>query len=303
MHQESKLPLTSIFLALLVAVVWGFNFVMVKLSLTTIPPLTLCAIRFFLCAFPMVFFVPFPRSHTRYILGYGIITFGAQFALLFTGVALGVSPGTAALISQTQVFFGIFFAWFLLNQTVTPIQLLGACIALSGIGLLFLHHDSSLSIIGFFLIILASISWGLGNLISTQLRQVPTLSLMSWSSLVAFCMLTALAFIFENPLPYIQHPFSFHLMTYFTLAYIVYGSTYIGYGCWSWLLSRYPFASISPFALLCPIIAMIGSAIVFHESLTTTKIIAGLLVILGVAINSFGRQVASLITTVKQKIK
>lgn len=50
-------------LALLVVVVWGLNFVVIKLGLHNMPPLMLAGLRFLLVAFPAIFSSPVPGSH------------------------------------------------------------------------------------------------------------------------------------------------------------------------------------------------------------------------------------------------
>lgn len=49
------------FLALLVVVVWGLNFVVIKVGLHHMPPLLLAGLRFLLVAFPAIFFVARPK--------------------------------------------------------------------------------------------------------------------------------------------------------------------------------------------------------------------------------------------------
>ncbi|STW39216.1 drug/metabolite transporter permease [Klebsiella pneumoniae] len=67
-------------LALLVVVVWGLNFVVIKLGLHNMPPLMLAGLRFMLVAFPALLFVARPAIPLRLLLGYGLtISFG-QFA-------------------------------------------------------------------------------------------------------------------------------------------------------------------------------------------------------------------------------
>lgn len=69
------------FLALLVVVVWGLNFVVIKVGLHHMPPLLLAGLRFLLVAFPAIFFVARPKVPLTLLLGYGLtISFG-QFAL------------------------------------------------------------------------------------------------------------------------------------------------------------------------------------------------------------------------------
>lgn len=45
-------------LALLVVVVWGLNFVVIKVGLHNMPPLMLAGLRFLLVAFPAIFCCP-----------------------------------------------------------------------------------------------------------------------------------------------------------------------------------------------------------------------------------------------------
>ncbi len=44
-------------LAMLVVVVWGLNFVVIKVGLHSMPPMLLAGLRFLLVAFPAIFFV------------------------------------------------------------------------------------------------------------------------------------------------------------------------------------------------------------------------------------------------------
>ncbi|HEY9461356.1 MAG TPA: EamA family transporter, partial [Paralcaligenes sp.] len=51
------MPLKDWLAALLVVVIWGINFVIIKVGLNDVPPLLLGGLRFSLVAFPAVFFV------------------------------------------------------------------------------------------------------------------------------------------------------------------------------------------------------------------------------------------------------
>src|SRR5690606_20859299 len=64
------MPLKDILAALVVIVVWGANFVAIKIGVDEIPPMLLGALRFLFVAFPAVFFVPRPAVSWRYVVGY-----------------------------------------------------------------------------------------------------------------------------------------------------------------------------------------------------------------------------------------
>lgn len=289
-HLHPALTIGSALLATCVALVWGFNFIMVKIGLAEIQPLTFCALRFFFASIPAIFFIKKPNTLWIYIIGYGLLTFAIQFALLFFGMSIGVSPGIAALIVQLQVFFAIFFAYILVNQPVSRWQILGALVSFSGIIVIGLHRGGNLPAVGFMVILLGALSWGVGSVIATKFKDINMIALVVWSSFVAFFPLLGLSFLFENPMPILLHPLSLSWSAIIALAYVTYVSTHFGYGCWSWLLSQYSMASIAPFALLCPIVALLCSTLMFDESFESWKILATVLVLAGLSLNIFGKR-------------
>ncbi|EPH5834550.1 EamA family transporter [Escherichia coli] len=99
-------------LALLVVVVWGLNFVVIKVGLHNMPPLMLAGLRFMLVAFPAIFFVARPKVPLNLLLGYGLTISFAQFAFLFCAINFGMPAGLASLVLQAQAFFTIVLGAF-----------------------------------------------------------------------------------------------------------------------------------------------------------------------------------------------
>src|SRR5438552_18103741 len=56
----SLMPRRHVVLALVVAVCWAVNFVVIDIGLESFPPLLFAALRFGLTAFPAIFFLPRP---------------------------------------------------------------------------------------------------------------------------------------------------------------------------------------------------------------------------------------------------
>ena len=61
-------------LAVLVAVIWGFNFVVIRVGLDAMSPLLFCAVRFLVAAVPAVFFVGRPTVKWRWIAASASVT-------------------------------------------------------------------------------------------------------------------------------------------------------------------------------------------------------------------------------------
>ena len=72
--------------ALGVVVIWGLNFVVMKVGLQDVGPMLLGAMRFALAALPFLLFVKFPNLPWRYVVGYGLAQGLGQFGFLFLGL-------------------------------------------------------------------------------------------------------------------------------------------------------------------------------------------------------------------------
>ncbi|HAU2083138.1 TPA: EamA family transporter, partial [Legionella pneumophila] len=279
------MPFAHLLLALLVVFVWGINFIFVKISLEEFSPLLLCAVRFLLASVPAVFFIKPPAVPFKIIAGYGLIMFALQFALLFIGLRVGMTPGVASLLMQVQVFFSMFFAIIFLGEQPQVGQIIGALISFIGIGVVALHFDHNVSLMGFLCILAAAASWGIGNLITKKIHSVNLIAVIVWSSFVACLPMFILSLVFEGPASFVT---TYEHMTWkgiFSVLYIVYISTWVGYGVWNWLISRYPVGMVVPFTLLVPVVGILSSVLILREPFYLWKLVAGLLVISGLCIN------------------
>jgi len=280
------MPIQHILLAILVAAVWGCNFIFVKLGVHEMPPLFLCALRFFLASVPAIFFIRWPTHAFKMVALYGIVMFALQFSLLFTGMAVGMTAGMAGLLSQTAVFFSIFFAAIFIGEIPTIWQIMGALLSFTGIALAATHLDGSMTVAGFLLVIAGAACLGLGNLIARKLGHISTATLVGWGSLIAFPPLLIVSLLIEGPEHILSSLHHFSWLVLISLLYIVYISTWVGYGAWSWLLGRYPVSLVVPFALLVPVFAMLCSIVFLNESFEPWKMTVTGLVIAGLCINS-----------------
>uniref|UniRef100_E6PSE1 Cysteine and O-acetyl-L-serine efflux system n=1 Tax=mine drainage metagenome TaxID=410659 RepID=E6PSE1_9ZZZZ len=276
-----------VLLALLVVTIWGFNFVVIEIGLQGLPPLLFTSLRFFFAAVPLVFFVPRPTTDWRLLVGWGLAQFAVQFALLFVGMKLGMPAGLSSLVIQLQAFFTIGLAWWLLGEHARPMQLLGAGIALAGMGIVAWHLDTPGTLIGLLLVIGAGMSWATANILTKRMGAVEPLALAAWGSLVAVPPLLTLSLLMEGPATIIAALRGMNLESWGTVLFQSYPNTLLGFGVWSMLMRRYPAAQIAPFSLLVPVAGMLSAALVLHEALEPWKIVAGLLVLGGLALNQF----------------
>lgn len=286
-------------LALCVVVIWGLNFVVIKVGLQGMPPLLLAGLRFCLVALPAVFFIKCPALPLKWLLLYGLsISFG-QFALLFLAIKLGMPAGLASLLLQVQAFFTIVLGAVLLRERLQWYHVLGAVVACLGMWLLAeasmdASVSSRISPLTLALMLAAALSWALGNISNKVINQryaPPMLALVVWGALVPIGPFMLCSWLFEGP-ELIQHSLlNVQWPTLLALVYLALFASVIGYGLWGGLLKRYETWRVAPLTLLVPVIGTASAALLLDEHLTWLQVGGALVIILGLLLNSFGGQV------------
>lgn len=281
-------------LALLVVVVWGLNFVVIKVGLHNMPPLMLAGLRFVLVAFPALLFIARPKVPLRLLLGYGLtISFG-QFAFLFCAIKFGMPAGLASLVLQAQAFFTIILGAGVFGERLQGKQLAGITLAVLGVLVLI---EASLSgqhipMIGFALTLAAAFSWACGNIFNKKIMshtsRPPGMSLVVWSALIPIIPFMVASMIFEGPALMLQSLVSIDLTTILSLVYLAFVATIVGYGIWGALLGRYETWRVAPLSLLVPVVGMASAALLLGESLSVLQLGGAVLILAGLYINVFG---------------
>lgn len=278
-----------ILLAFLVVAIWGFNFVVIKITVLEMPPYLAAAIRFFFAAVPAVLFIKPPKNEFGKIPWWLIIGFGLTFgfglyAYLNLALFVGLPAGLGSLILQVQAFFTMVMAYFILKERQRIAQIIGAVVAFSGIAIIGYYRWEAASLFPFILAILAAISWAFANILTKLAGKVNPLSLTVWGSLFAIIPLYIMSFIFEGADKLVKFIMEPDLFLYIMLLFSAFPATLLGLALWSWLLSKYPTSTVAPFSLLVPITALIFGQILLGETIAFLEIIGGILVIIGLGI-------------------
>jgi O-acetylserine/cysteine efflux transporter len=275
-------------LALAVMAIWGTNFVVIDWGLREFPPLAFACLRFFFSAVPALFFIRRPATPWRYLIAYGMLLGAGQFGLLFLAMNGHISPGLASLIIQMQVIFTIGLSVAMFGERVSVTAIVGTTLAVAGLATVGAHFDATITPKGLVLILCAAFCWACANVVvKVAARGGPRFNMLGfivWSSVFAVPPLLVLSLVFEGPTAAEAALRNATLGGWIAVAWQALGNTLFCFAAWSRLLAKYDAATVTPYALLIPVFGMGASALLLGEPMPPWKLIAGAMVIGGIAI-------------------
>lgn len=156
------------FLLLLMAIIWGANFTVVKYGTKILPPLAFNSVRMSLAALALVGLTiagghRWPsRRITWILLGMGTVGMGLYQLLFVEGVALTRASDAALVIAASPIFIAI-GGWLRGTEKIHAKGWVGILLAVAGVGAVALGNPENLqgssSLLGDFLVLLACLCW------------------------------------------------------------------------------------------------------------------------------------------------
>jgi O-acetylserine/cysteine efflux transporter len=277
------MPLKQIALAVLVTAIWGFNFVVIRLGIGTVPPLLLATLRFVVAATPALF-LPRPNVPASKMLAIGMTWFVGQFAFLFPAMKLGMPPGLASVTLQSQAFATILIAAVALGERPRPRQIAGALVAAVGLIVIASTVDADFTWIGLGLTLAGATSWAIGNVLLRALGKVDMFALVIWLCLVPILPLFALSLAIEGWPAIAQAMTHLSPASIASVLYLAFPTTIFGFGVWAFLLNRYPASTVAPFSLLVPLFGASSAYVVLGEQTSARRLAGMALIVFGLAV-------------------
>ncbi len=280
----------TIFVFILLCLIWGSTWMAIKLGLSDAPPLYAAGIRFVLAVsilYAIVFSKKYrlPNTLCGFLkLGYpGLYMFGASYALIYFAEQHISSALTSVLFAAYPLMIAFLSIWVLSHEKIRPAGWLG--LALGFVGIVVISYDSLQTSPDIFLgTILAlagtlAAAWGLvihKRKFSGENVFVSTSVQMT----IGGVPLILAALIFERWSDFVISPTSVGSIIYLALLGTV--VAFVGY---YWLLQRITAVQASLIAFLTPLVAIFIGVVFFSESLTvligfgTVMILSGILLV------------------------
>ena len=286
----------DILLSILLVILWGVNFTVIKLGLSGVPSMLLVSLRYLFTSFPAIFFIKKPKTELKYIIIYGLTVGVGQFSCLFYAMQIGMPAGIASIVLQVQAFISPVLAMIFLNEKMNSKQIIGFLAAATGLALIATasagDNMNKVPTLAFILMFGAPAFWAVSNMIlriasdkaAAKGEKLNTVSMVVWSGLVPPIPMIGLALMLDTPETLLNALTNLNGISIFAVIYLAFAATLIGYGIWSILVSTYPMSMVAPIPLLVPITALLSARIVLSEKLSPMQWTGFIVILAGLVI-------------------
>ena len=268
-------------IAALVPIFLGFGFVIAKPAMEYLPPFLLMGLRFTFVALLLIWWFPIPKGYLKKIFFVSLIANTVQYSITYTGLSL-IDASAAVLIVQTEVPFGVLFAYFMLKEKPTARSLVGISIAFIGVYILTGSPNLDGKFFGVSLVIIGSGVWALGQVLVKPLsKEINPLALVAWLGLFSGPILIGLSSIFDgNTISYLKNA-SFE--SWIIAIYLGFIMQPITYGCFYYVLKNNPIYKVLPIVTMgIPPTGLLAAIFILGEKPTPELFIGGTIILIGV---------------------
>ena len=276
-------------IASLVPIFLGFGFVIAKPAMEHFPPILLMGLRFTFAASILIWWFPIPRGYLKQIFIASLIANTLQYSVTYTGLNL-IDASAAVLLVQTEVPFGVLFAYFMLKEKPTIRSLIGIAVAFVGVYILIGSPNLEGKFLGIFLTILGSAIWALGQVLVKPLsKEISPLTLVAWLAIFSGPILIFLSSIIDgNTINYIK---SANFNSWAIAFYLGFFMQPVTYGCFYYVLKNNPLYKVLPIVTMgIPLTGLLAAILLLGEKPTTELYLGGFIILIGVILILYTKQ-------------
>ncbi len=275
------------------AFVWGYNWVVMKVAVEHAPPFTFAAWRTLgggiaLAIGALVARKPLRPQMPGAFFGIGIFQ-TAGFVGLVTLAVVTAGAGQVAMLAYTMPLWVSILAWVFLGERMTCLQAIAVLIAFAGVGCMV----GPLQGIGpgEVFAVLAGLAWAIGIVITKRVQHgagVDLYGLTMWQMLFGGAVLALVALFAHEPRVPWNTPYAL------AIAYNIVFATALAYMLWIFVLDVLPARVASMGTLANPVVGVLAAWVQLGEMPTRVSAIGMGLIVAGLIVLSVAdRRVAS----------
>jgi drug/metabolite transporter (DMT)-like permease len=272
----------------IVYVVWGSTYLAIRVVVEDLPAMLSGGARFLIAGLIMLTIVTVRLERSELT---SVTRREAAWAA-FCGTALACGGNGLVMVAEQSIASGLAAlvvamvpVWVVLmrrasGERVARVTLIGVVFGFSGVALLLLPGGGGHSEpLGFFLVLIASLSWATGSFASSRVT-LPSNPFFSTALQMSFGGMVMLLIGLAVGETGDVHSGAFDVDAVLAWAYLIVFGSLIAFTAYVWLLQNAPISKVATYAYVNPVIAILLGALILSEDVTLT-ILAGAAIIVG----------------------
>ncbi|PFN76542.1 transporter [Bacillus sp. AFS076308] len=276
----------TVLLLMFLVTVWGVNWPLSKMALNYTPPLLFAGLRTFLGGLILLIFALPRYKQLRLKENWHFYVVSAVLnIIMFYGlqtVGLGFMPAGlfSAIVFIEPVLLGI-FCWIWLGESMYGLKIIGLILGFVGVAVISSGgFTGDISAIGILLALGSAIGWGLGTVFVKKTgNRVDSLWMVTLQLIIGGIFLSCVGSSFESwssiewRLPFISNLL---FISIFVIAF--------GWLAFFTLVGSGEASKVGSYTFLIPLIAIICSSFLLHESITINLVIGLLFIVFSICL-------------------
>lgn len=252
---------------ILLALIWGYNWVVMKIALRDCGPFTFAAMRSVLGALALFLLLPFkggiaaPLKAMPAIILLGLFQTAGFLGFTFWALVEG-GVGKTAVLVYIMPFWVLILARLFLGERIRRMQWPAIFLSVAGLLMIFEPWHARSSFFSEVLAVMAGIFWAASVVVAKRLlkkEEIPLLQLTAWQMLFGAIPLVIVAFIVT------EVPINWSPSFIASLLYNVIPGNAIAWFLWLYILEKLPVGVASMGSLAIPLVGVISARLQLGE--------------------------------------
>ncbi len=279
---------TALLALFILALLWGYNWVQMKIAVQYAPPFQFAALRVSLGAMSLLFALavlrkPMLPKEIPATFWAGVLQIGGVYGLATWALVSG-SAGRTSVLVYMMPLWTLLFAWLFLHERVRGLQWVAIALSITGLLLILDLPHLHGTLVSKALALLAGVCWAMGAIIAKQVRQTVKLDLLSFT---AWQMVAgALPLLLVVLLVPATHPIVWSQPFVLALVYNVIPGTAIATLLWLYVLNCLPAGTAGLGVLLNPVIGVLAAWLQLGEKPTPLEAAGMAAIAIALALNA-----------------
>lgn len=271
--------------------IWGTTFISTKILLKAFTPIEILFIRFVIGYFALLALYPHrlkvkERKQELYFAGAGLCGITLYFLLENIALTYTLASNVGVIISIAPFFTAIFAHLLLAGEKMRAQFFIGFAVAVGGIFFISFNGSSQLKLnpMGDILAVLAAVVWAIYSVLTKKISgyHYHTISVTRRIFFYGLLFMMPVLFIFkfEPDMDQILKP-----VNLFNIIFLGFGASAICFVTWNYALKILGAVKTSVYIYMVPVITVITSVLILHETITGTAVLGILLTLAGLFIS------------------